>query len=424
MRRNPRRRRLILLAVIGAIVIAGLAIYYVLAGRPSEYLTASGIIEATEVTVSSKITARVIAVYASESDTVNKEQVLVRLYDQDLRQQVAQAKAMVNAASAQLAEALAGARPETIRQARANVAQAEAATAGARRSLALAEQQLADSRELEARLETARTNYRQAQAALSRAQALSTQASEDLRRAQELFARGAIAASQLDAARANADSAQAEVSSASSALSGARRNLTIAEQQYSERLAERQQVTAARTQYETAQEQLAAARARLEELLAGTRPEEVARLRAQVAQAQAALAQAQTNLSNATVESPIKGTVITRAVEPGDLATVGSTLMVLADLSTVKLTIYVEETVYGRIRLGQPAQVTVDSYPDEVFSGEVTRIAEQAEFTPREIQTEEQRAKLVFAVEITLPNPDGLLKPGMPADATLRLLPG
>ena len=123
------------------------------------------------------------------------------------------------------------------------------------------------------------------------------------------------------------------------------------------------------------------------------------------------------------MQSPIDGTVLTQAVEPGELATVGSTLIVLADLREIELEVYVEEPIYGRIRLGQPASVTVDSYPNQVFRGRVTEIAEEAEFTPKEIQTKEQRAKLVFAVKITVPNPAGKLKPGMPADAVLRFSP-
>jgi len=105
------------------------------------------------------------------------------------------------------------------------------------------------------------------------------------------------------------------------------------------------------------------------------------------------------------------------------LATVGSALMEVADLDTVWLRVYVEEPVYGRIKLGDSATVTVDSYPGKTFTGRITEINQDAEFTPKEIQTAEQRAKLVFGIKITLSNPEGKLKPGMPADATLRLAP-
>lgn len=391
--------------------------------RPPTSIQVSGIIEATQVTLASKVNARVMQVNVQEGDKVTKGQSLVKLKEAEFKDQVRQAEAALAAAQARYKEALAGPRPQDIQQARAQVQQASAAVAGAHRQVALAEQALAESRELQARLQTAETNYRTSQAVLDQAEARAGQASEDYRRAQLLFERGAIPANQLDAARAAAESASAQVEQAKSAVQGAERLLQIARSAHSERTGERQQLTTARTQHETAQAQLAAAEAKLNELLAGTRSEQVQQARAQVRQAQAVLAQTETLLENTTIKSPIDGTVITRAVEPGDLATLGSTLLVLADLNTVKLKVYVEEPDYARIQLDQSADVTVDSYPNEVFTGRVTQIAQQAEFTPKEIQTREQRAKLVFAVTITLSNPDGKLKPGMPADAALKLLP-
>ena len=468
-----RRRPVIAAAIL--LVVGLLILISILRGRPQKYISLSGIIEATEITLSSKVTARVTSVHVSEGDEVTKGQVLVRLRDVEFREQVRQAEAALEAAQARLKDALAGARSEEIRQARAQVEQAEAAVAGARRSLSIAEEAFLESRELRARLAAAESNYRasvaanqrvqealklvrqgarteqveQARAAVRQAEARDTQAREDMRRARELFRRGAIPANQLDAAEAAAESARAQLDQAKARLSeleagarpeevreaeataeqaeavmsGAKRALEIAREQYQERLQERQQLTTARTQYETALAQRRAAEARLEELLAGARPEQIEQLRAQVRQADAVLEQARTQLENITAESPINGTVLTRAVEPGELATIGSTLVVLADLRSVELQVYVEEPVYGRIRLGQPATVTVDSYPNQVFRGRVTEIAEEAEFTPKEIQTKEQRAKLVFGVKITVPNPEGKLKPGMPADAVLRLRP-
>ena len=469
-----RRRPLIIGAAV-VLIIAAVILISLLRGRPSRYISVSGIVEATEVVLSSKVNARVARVLVSEGDKVEKGRLLVQLRDVEFRDQVRQAEAVLSAAQAALNEALAGARPEEIRQARAQVAPVEAALAGARRSLSIAEENFAESRDLRARLESAEASYKaaaaaqeraqealalvkqgarteqvdQARAAVRQAEALYQRASEDQRRARELFRKGAIPASQLDAADAAAESSRAQLDQARARLSeleagarpeevreaeaalaqakavttGAKRALEIAREQYRERLAEKQQLTTARTQYETAQAQLRAAEARLDELLAGARIEQIEQLRAQVRQARAALDQARTQLENTTVESPINGTVITRAVEPGELATVGSALIVLADLSEVELQVYVEQPVYGRIRLGQPADVTVDSYPDQVFRGRVTHIADEAEFTPKEIQTREQRAKLVFGVDISLPNPEGKLKPGMPADAVLSLQP-
>jgi multidrug resistance efflux pump len=97
----------------------------------------------------------------------------------------------------------------------------------------------------------------------------------------------------------------------------------------------------------------------------------------------------------------------------------GSTLLEIADLSDIRLVVHVPQPALGRVWLGQTVSVAVDAHPGRVFWGVVTRIADQAEFSPRGLQTEDARASAVFAVEISLPNPDGALKPGMPADVLL-----
>ena len=468
-----RRPWVILIAVLVIILVVILVNLY--RRRPPSSIQVSGIIEATEVTLSSQVNARVTRVNVDQGDEVQRGQLLVRLRDAELADQFRQAEAALAAAQARYKEALAGPRTQDIDQARAQVEQARAAVAGGRRTLNIAEHNYAEVSELRARLDAAQANYdssvaahrraqealalvrkgarneqiQQAEAAVRQSEAQYNQAQIDFGRAQRLYDRGAIPASQLDAARTAVDTARARldqnraqlaelqagarpeeirqaeeaVAQAQSVMEGARRAFASAKKQYQDRLQERQQVTTARTQYETAQAQLTAAQARLNELLAGTRPEQIQQARAQVQQAQAAVAQAQTQLDHTRVFAPNDDTVITRAVEPGDLATLGSTLLVLADLSRVKLKVYVEEPHYGRIELGQSADVTVDSYPNQVFRGRVSEIADEAEFTPKEIQTREQRAKLVFAVTITLPNPEGKLKPGMPADAVLNLQP-
>jgi multidrug resistance efflux pump len=105
----------------------------------------------------------------------------------------------------------------------------------------------------------------------------------------------------------------------------------------------------------------------------------------------------------------------------GELAAPGIALITLADLDQVTLTVYVPENRLGYIQIGQAVEVAVDSFPDRVFVGRVTRIANEAEFTPRNVQTEEERVNMVFAVEVSIPNPDHALKPGMPADAVIQV---
>ncbi len=116
------------------------------------------------------------------------------------------------------------------------------------------------------------------------------------------------------------------------------------------------------------------------------------------------------------IRAPLNGVVLERLYEPSEIATPGSTLLVLGDLFTLNLTVYVPEDRYGQIILGRTYPVTVDSFPGTTFEGVVTHIADQAEFTPRNVQTVEGRKTTVFAVRLSLANPGLTLKPGMPAD--------
>jgi multidrug resistance efflux pump len=185
-------------------------------------------------------------------------------------------------------------------------------------------------------------------------------------------------------------------------------------------------ITMAEAQVKIADGQLAQVEAELARLRAGVTAEAITVLEAQRAQAQAALAAAGANLKALDIEltrtdllAPSGGVILQRLVHEGELAAPGAPLFTLADLDEVTLTVYVPEAELGKVALGQPADVTVDAY-DEVFSGEVSYIASQAEFTPKNVQTQEERVHMVFAVKIRLDNPDQLLKPGMPADAVFR----
>lgn len=137
--------------------------------------------------------------------------------------------------------------------------------------------------------------------------------------------------------------------------------------------------------------------------------------------AKSALETIDASLVDSTLYAPIDGVVLTKNVEEGETAFPGVPLVTLADLTRVWIDIYVPEPMMGRITLGDEATVTVDSHPGRTFPGVVTNIAQEPEFTPKNIQTEDERTKLVFAVKIELANPDLALKPGMPADAEIVL---
>jgi len=154
-----------------------------------------------------------------------------------------------------------------------------------------------------------------------------------------------------------------------------------------------------------------------DKLVSGLRREEIAIARARRDQATAQADLLRKKVRDCSILAPTRGTVTLRAVEPGELVTTGANILRITYLDRVKLTIYANEAEIGRIRLGQKAEVSIDSYKDRVFPGKVVYISPVAEFTPKNVQTKEERTKLVFGVRIEVDNPDAILKPGLPADA-------
>jgi len=221
------------------------------------------------------------------------------------------------------------------------------------------------------------------------------------------------AEAQVKMAEAGVDAAQAALDQAQAAPETSQDSVAAAEAG----------VTASEAGVKVAEGQLAQAQAQLDRLRAGATPEEIAALEAQVSQARAAVQSAEALLSaleiqleQSTVKAPVSGVVLQRLLQVGELASPGAPLFTLANLDEVTLTVYVPEAELGRVALGQEAEVLVDAY-DQSFPGEVVHIASQAEFTPKNVQTQEERVHMVFAVKIRLDNPEHLLKPGMPADA-------
>jgi len=172
----------------------------------------------------------------------------------------------------------------------------------------------------------------------------------------------------------------------------------------------------AATREEVADRAVAAARSQVDKLVAGPRRQEIEAARAQRAAAEAAVAAAQQKIVDATVLSPIDGIVTTRVAEPGEVLAPGSTIAVLTDLARPWLTVWIDEPNLSQVMLGQTAVVSVDG-SDRTFEGTVSFISPVAEFTPKNVQTPDERAKLVFRVKLQLENDEGIFKPGMPADA-------
>jgi HlyD family secretion protein len=138
-------------------------------------------------------------------------------------------------------------------------------------------------------------------------------------------------------------------------------------------------------------------------------------------QASRGLGSLDTQIANYTLYSPLDGVVLSKNAEVGETALPGMSLLTLGDLSTVWIKVYITEPDLGRVKLAQKARVTTDAFPDKPHWGRVSWVSDQAEFTPKNVQTKDERARLVYAVKILLDNPDRTLKPGMMADAEILL---
>jgi HlyD family secretion protein len=166
--------------------------------------------------------------------------------------------------------------------------------------------------------------------------------------------------------------------------------------------------------------QVARARATMDLVEAGPRRETIEQARARLQVAREGLALARRQLADTVLEAPFDSVVLSKAAEPGAYLNPGSPVVTVGQLARVYLRAFVGETDLGRIKLGQPAEVYTDSYPDKPYPGRVSYISDSAEFTPKTVQTDEERAKLMYRVKIELANPRGELKPGMPADAWIQ----
>ncbi len=214
--------------------------------------------------------------------------------------------------------------------------------------------------------------------------------------------------------------ARAAAAAAEEQLADAGRDVERAETLYAGGAASREAYDKAQTGREVAAQRLAQARQRLRLVERGPRAEQVAAARAQLAQARAGLAEAETRVAHRTLSAPSPGVVTVRHHEPGEVVAPGSPVLTLMDPDDRWVRIYVPEDRVGAVSLGMPATITTDTFPGKSYGGEVAYIASEAEFTPKNVQTQEERVRLVYAVKVRVTGDPGQeLKPGMPADVVL-----
>lgn len=378
----------------------------------SDLVRASGTIQANEVRIASEFGGRIDTVHVQAGMPVQVGDTLVSLDATFLEDRLAEAEAEVKAAQMDLAAVLAELPQEEREVAQAAVAMAVAERTSAQLVLENARQELENPQALDAQIIEAQTQVRLAEQAailaeaeLARQKLLAQQKKKgsDERR---------IADFQVVAAENALSAAQADQAATQTLLDWL---ITIRH----EPLGTIARVHAAEADVQLAEHGIHVAQAKLRDLEAGPTLYEIA-----VAQARVRLAQAQSDVIRTQIEqyvlrSPLEGLVLSQILDQGELAAPTAAILVIARLDPVMLTVYVPVNQIGQINLGQPVDVQVDSYLKRTFEGHVSRIGDEPEFTPRNIATQEERLNTFYAVQVELENPDHLLKPGMPADATL-----
>ena len=384
------------IVVIGAVVVAAVAaaVYAFRGfGHSNEgRIRISGNIELTEVNIAFKTAGRLIERDVDEGDNVKKGQVLARLDRDQLVAERAREVAALQAAESEVAQA-----ETSIQWQRANLA-------------ADVEQKRADLSSSESKLLELKNGSRpqeiqEAKAGVEGARSEFERAKRDWDRAQTLFKDDDISAEQYDQYRNRWQSSQASLKQAQEhdalVVAGPRS----------------EQVEAQAAAVQRAQGALKMAEANALELK--RREQELTTRRADIEQAKASIALSDSQLADTVAVSPVDGVVLVKAADPGEVLAPGTTVVTVGDIDHPWLRGYIDESDLGRVRIGSKVNVTTDSYKNKVYTGRVSFIASEAEFTPKQIQTQQERVKLVYRIKIDVQNPGRELKLNMPADGEI-----
>jgi HlyD family secretion protein len=388
------KKRIILVVAVVAVALGAWLVFGWLRRPAMPGIVVSGNIELTEIAVSFKVPGKLAELHVDEGASVKRGMLIARLDSEQIRRQRDGYDAAAQAAESgyrQLLTAI-SLQKETL-AANTQLGQAEV-----RQAKAHLDEMLAGSRSQE---------VAQAHAALDDARTQHALAARDWKRAQQLFAKEDISAAQHDQYRTQYERTGAQV------------------KQIGERLAlvvegpRKEEIEVARAQLDRAKAAL-----RLNEsarLELQRKQQELEARRAEIDRAKAQVAVADSQINDTVATSPVDGVVLVKSAEPGEVLAAGTPAVTIGDIDHPWVRAYVQETDLGRVKLGGKVKVTTDSYPGKIYDGHVSFIASEAEFTPKQIQTEEERVKLVYRIKIEVENPQRELKSNMPVVAELEL---
>jgi len=388
-------KKIILAALAVVLGCLGLISCSLWNGGDDNKIRLSGNIEFTQVHIAFKSSGKLTDFPIKEGDSVQKGTVLARLDMRQQEKQHAREQAALEVTVTSLEQHITG-----IEYFKASMeADILARKAQLRRAEANLDQLLAGSRHQE---------IRQAGAAVEQALSQHALAEEDWRRAQVLYNNDDISTSQYDRYKSEFNNSRA-------ILQQAEQNLALVEEG-----PRKEDIEAARAGVEQAVATLQQAEAsRLE---VKRKEQEIKTRQAQIEQARAQVAFMDTVIADGTVAAPMNGVILEKSAEIGEVVAAGTTIATLGDISRPWLRGYIRQQDQGRVKLGMKVRITTDSYPDKIYEGRLSYIASEAEFTPKQIQTPEERVKLVYRIKIEVDNPRQELKLNMPASAEILLV--
>jgi len=385
VRALPRRAAF----AIGAVLIVSGALFsYVQWGRPEPFpeglIQANGRMEGDHVTIASKFAGRIAELRAYEGDEVAADSIVVRIDDKQAQAQVEQAKESVAACDAR------------INAAEAKIVAATAKVKAAETSLSVLR------KEVPLTIESAEAHLQLARAAVASAESSERRAKTNVERHRKLAKEKATSQSALEDYELAWTVTQSDLITANAVVVKAQKSHAESELGFDRIKAKEDELKAFQADVEEA-------RASRDECIASR------------AEAQAALAEVQSVLDDLTILAPSSGVITTRMADEGEVVAPGTPLFDLVDLNRLYLKVYIPENQIGKVRLHLKARIHTDAFPDRPFEATVRYISSRAEFTPKEVQTPDERVKLVYAVRLYLDeNPDHCLTPGLPADAVIR----
>ena len=381
------KRRRFLFFIILFVFLFGLGtVYYSTtyhSGSKKGLLKLHGWVEGTEISLSAKVKGEIVELNIEESSMVKANDLIARIKSDQIKSQITNAEARI-------------AETEAMHMKTHNQVEIiQSRLFGAKIALELSRKQS------EAKIKQAEASLSSKKAVLDRAETNLSRAEKDYHRFSPLAEKNSISQSKMDSVEEDYKVARSEVERASRGILLAEASLSLAKSALMEiRLKENDVNTLEK------------------ELVAAKTDENIAK-----AVVDSALAQKReigATLEDTFIYSPVKGTVTDKIIELGENVVYGTPIAVITDMQQLYVKTYVQQVDIGQVKLNDPCRIYVDSFPDRYFKGKVILVASKAEFTPRDVQMDEDRSTMVYKIKVGIDNPEGILKPGMPADIELK----